>query len=330
MKNFYNTVNIEDGAVNFKILAIDGGGTRGILPAAYLNYLQEQLGDTAQIGEHFDLIVGTSTGGIIALAVALRIPIAKILKLYKTGSKEIFQFSYRSLSRGLITPKYGNGRLISELQTLFQEKTIGECKSMVCIPTTDVINGRTVVFKTNHCEEFIHDYKMYAWQAAAATCAAPGFFPVFNDKNLSSYVDGGLWANNPALVGIAEAIKLGYSHSNIKMLSIGTGSRPLFKNKNILRYFGLIAWRTSLVELTFQAQSQSANNIAKYLCGDNYCRIDFHLSSNKFKLDNTSCLDDLEAIAVQRGKETFGKIKTNCFGSVANTSQLSTFRGVTS
>ncbi len=302
----------------FKILSIDGGGTRGIFVAKYMDYIQKQIGSQNPVQDYFGLIVGTSTGAIIALALALGISTSRIVDLYKNGSRSIFARSPRSLFRGIILSKYSNTRLTVALKDLFGERKLGDVKCGVCIPSIDIVNGKTIVFKSNHSAKYIEDYKMPVWQVAAASCAAPSFFPPFYDHGTSAYVDGGLWASNPSLVGIGEARSLGIPLENLKILSVGTGNPLLYKNRSRIRKFGLLGWGSSLIELTFGVQSQGVSNIAKYVCGDRFMRIEPNvLPARGFKLDDTNKLDDLQAMAIQKGKESFVAVKRIFFESKA-------------
>ncbi len=304
----------------FKILAIDGGGIRGVYPAAYLNYAQGQIG-SVPIHKFFDLIVGTSTGGIIALALSLGISTSKILEMYEKKGKEIFGWSPKKLTLGLIFPKYSNKRLIRELKSILGNETkLAEAKTMLCIPSVDTINGKAVVFKTRHHQEYINDYKIPMWKIAAATSAAPAYLPSFSDPKLSSYVDGGLWANNPSLIGVAEALKLDRKLSDIFVLSIGTGDKILYKSRFTSRTWGLIGWGAQLVEWIFKAQSQGAINATRYLLGNNYQRIDSQLpvkngflSSSRFGLDSVRDIMDIKALAEYRAKETFYDVSKTFF-----------------
>lgn len=262
----------------FKILSIDGGGIRGVLPASYLAYIEEKLKDKDKIHEYFDMIVGTSTGAIIALALSLGISAKDILKLYEEKGSSIFPFRPRKFNFGFIIPKYSNKKLKKELKNLFKEETIiNDCKTRVCIPTINITRGKTVVRKTRHSKDLEHDYLLPVWQVASESSAAPGFFPAFEDDNKCQYIDGGLWANNPTLIGIAEALKLGYSLEQIKVLSLGTGKNLIHKDGWKYKFLGLIGYGTSLVEITFQTQSQGVYNTANYLLNDRFERIDVDL-----------------------------------------------------
>jgi patatin-like phospholipase/acyl hydrolase len=297
----------------FKILSIDGGGIRGIFPAAYLNYLVQKLGDPRQIRSHFDLLAGTSTGGIIVLALALDLPLAKILDLYRNASHKIFRKSLSSIFCGIIAPKYDSEDLIGELKQAFGEMKLKDSKSFLCIPSVDVLTGKPRVFKTPHSKEFVNDLNLFAWQVAAATSAAPGYFTPYHDETIGMHVDGGLWGNNPSLIGIAEAIRLGYKPHEIKILSIGTGSKPIYRNRLLLKHFGLAGWGLKLIDLTFQTQSQAASNISNYLCGPNYKRIDVVLPHSKYALDNVKNANELEHLATQKAMETYVEIQNQFF-----------------
>lgn len=293
----------------FKILSIDGGGIRGVFPAVYLNYIQGKI--HGSIFEYFDMIVGTSTGAIIALALALNIHTDTILKLYKEKGKKIFPKRLRRLTNGIIFPKYSNKPLIKELKNLYTEKTLGECKTRVCVPTIDIVNGKTIVRKTRHHKSFVHDSKLHVWRIAAESSAAPGYFPAFEDENGCQFIDGGLWANNPSLIGVAEALKIGHDINSIKILSIGTGNKIIHKDGWKTKSLGLIGYGTSIVDITFQAQSQGVNNIARYLLKNNFLRIEHILpDKDKFGLDNINGISSLENFALQRAKETFEEVNS--------------------
>ncbi|MBI5402515.1 MAG: patatin-like phospholipase family protein [Ignavibacteriae bacterium] len=305
----------------FKILSIDGGGIRGVLPASYLAYIEEKLKDNDKIYEYFDMIVGTSTGAIIALALSLGISAKDILKLYEEKGSSIFPIRPRKLNFGLIVPKYSNLKLKEELKELLGEKTIiNDCKTRVCIPTINITCGKIVVRKTRHHKDFEHDYLLPVWQVAAESSAAPGFFPAFEDGDKCQYIDGGLWANNPSLIGIAEALKLGYSLEQIKILSLGTGSNLIHKDGWKYKCLGLIGYGTSLVDITFQAQSQGVLNIAKYLLKDRFDRMDITLPKtssyiffSKFGIDKTGSVNSLKNFGKNEAKNSIISVKTKYF-----------------
>lgn len=298
----------------FKILSIDGGGIRGVYPAAILDYVQKRQEDP--LYQYFDMIVGTSTGAIIALALALGKSTGEILELCKTKSSSIFRKRLGWLNQGIIIPKYSNRHLVKNLKDFFANQQLSDCKVRVCIPTIDILNGKAVVRKTRHHERLQNDFILPVWQVAAESSSAPIYFPAFEDDNSCQYIDGGLWANNPTMVGVAEAIKLGYSLDNIKVLSIGTGFKPIFKDGWKTKYLGFIGYRTSLVDITFQTQSQGVHNTASYvLKQENYIRVDKILPPaknwifEKFGLDKTGSIQTLVGFAENDAKENITSIQ---------------------
>lgn len=303
----------------FKILSIDGGGIRGVLPSAYLSYIEEKI--EGNIYEYFDMIVGTSTGAIIALALSLGIEAKDILNMYVEKGRSIFPIRPRKYNLGFIVPRYSNKKLKKELKMLYgEDKIINDCKTRVCVPTINLTTGQTVVRKSRHSVGLQHDYLLPAWQVAAESSAAPGFFPSFVDNNKCHYIDGGLWANNPALVGIAEALKLGYKLEQIKVLSLGTGNNLIHKDGWKHKFLGLIGYGTSLVEITFQVQSQGVNNTAKYLLNDRFERIDKNLPHakrffffSKFGIDKVGSTTSLKNFGFEEAKNSILTIKTKFF-----------------
>lgn len=291
----------------FRILALDGGGMRGILPASYLTYIESKVDNP--LYRYFDMIVGASTGGIIACALACNIPAQTVLSFYLDRGKVIFR-----KPRWIIwNSKYRIEDLEVEVKKIFGEKTkIGDALCRLCIPTIDIINGKNVVYKTRHHLDYIHDYNLPIWQAVVATAAAPIYFAPFSPTGTGRYVDGGLWGNNPSLIGISEAIKLGYTLDQIEILSIGTGSKIFYKNR--MSRSGLLGWKTSLIDLVFQSISQASNNTSTYLCGSRYRRIDFLIpDALDAELDNIKNVTEIQEIAIYRAKETFSSIRDAFF-----------------
>ncbi|MED2710188.1 hypothetical protein COL24_21685 [Bacillus toyonensis] len=297
----------------FKILAIDGGGMKGVFPAKYLSDIEEQVGKP--IHQYFDLIAGTSTGGIIALGLANDISAKSILELYLKRGKDIFG-NRRTILRYSKDSHYGNDGLIQVLQETFGDKLLKEVNTMVCIPSIEHQKASPKVYKTPHHPHFIKDGNIEIWKIALATSAAPTYLPAAVIDDNECKIDGGLWANNPVLVAIAEAVKLGYSLEQIKVLSIGTGT-SLYEvdNKHAIRG-GMLSWGANLVDFTMQAQSKGAFYTACYLIGNRLSRIDFETGVN-YKLDNTDSnfLARLQHEANQQFLDSFekGNIRTQFF-----------------
>lgn len=249
------------------------------------------------------------------------------MDLYFNKGSEIFKkFTFRYMNLGILFSKYSNAKLKKVLLDFYGEEIFDNCKTRVCIPAIDITNGKPMVFKTKHHRDYINDYLLKVWEIGCATSAAPIFFPSFKNIKKNYYIDGGLYANNPVLVGIAEAIKLGYGLNEIYVLSLGTCSRIFHLEKLTNLMGGLIPWNTSLIEISFQAQSKSACSIASYLIGEkNFFRIDQFLPDNrflwffpKFGLDILRSKDTLRNFAEYKAKETFITLKDVFFESKVN------------
>ena len=190
----------------FQVLAIDGGGIRGIFAAALLAGLEEDL--ERPLLDSFDLVVGTSTGGIIALGLGAGISPQGILNFYVAEKGRIFpdQLRLRWL-RHLFLAKYSPTPLEAALRERFGEKLLGESAVPLVIPSYDLGENAVHPFKTPHHDRLRRDYKIPMWAVGMATAAAPTYLPTFRlPGDHARLIDGGVWANNPALVGVTEAV----------------------------------------------------------------------------------------------------------------------------
>jgi len=290
-----------------KILSLDGGGIRGIISAAFLATFEETT-DLA-LCSYFDLIAGTSTGGIIALGVGLGKPLEDIVNLYKKLGEVVFKPRMLRGPFNLFGSKYVNSSLIKELKSFYgDDTTLSALKCPVCVTTADIVTGDIMVISSTDSR----DQKRLLWETAVATAAAPTYFPVFN----GSFVDGGIWANNPALVGLAE-ISLKEKIVNTRVLAVSTGSR-LFQKPKVNSKCGLAWWGESLVEFTFQTQSKGVDWIMKRLCNkkNQYVRISFDLSKQNSSLDAVKSIPTLEHLGKAKGHELREKIKNAFFQDV--------------
>lgn len=223
----------------FKILSIDGGGIKGLYSASVLARIEEKTGK--RIGDHFDMICGTSTGGLIALAISVGIPAQAIADLYYHKGSEIFPVSelkyiryiqrkWQFLKQLLLRGKFSAAPLTKILEDLFGNTTMGEANNLLCIPSYNLISGMPRMFKYPHPEgNFFMDKDIKMVDVALATSAAPTYLPIHEHRNIL-YADGGLWANNPALCGLLEALKFfvgpGKMFDTFKILSISGVTQP--------------------------------------------------------------------------------------------------------
>lgn len=250
------------------------------------------------IHNYFDLIVGTSTGGIIALALAAGITAEDILSLYTSNAGKIFKRDLRTkLSLwGLIRHKYDVSHLEQMLKTTFGSTKLKDAKTMLCIPAVEHHKAAPKVYKTPHHQTLHIDGEIFMWEVARATSAAPTIFPAYTTET-EAKLDGGLWANNPVMVGIAEALFNGCSLENIKVLSLGTGVNPYTLSQKQARKNCIAAYKTKLVDLVFNVQTESALNIARCFLGDNLSRIDFH--NNTFIQLDSSTDEDIQVMLAE-------------------------------
>ena len=227
-------------AARFQILALSGGGFRGLFTARLLADLEQAIG--ASIATRFDLIAGTSIGGILALAVALEIPAARMVALFERHGEAIFRkrFSLAGLWRAPYSQKPLQNLL--EDPELFGDRTLDACRHPVIVPAINYSNGQPVMFKTPHHPDFSRDFRYRLVDVALATSAAPGYFPRHCfDHN--QYVDGGLYANAPGLFAVHEAERfLGQSREHLHVVAMGTMSSKFTVDPRRNRSGGTFDW----------------------------------------------------------------------------------------
>lgn len=278
------------------ILSIDGGGIRGYFSSYLLNRIEQKLG--VKYTEYFDLIAGTSTGSILAAALATNYPISEVTKLYVEKGKQIFKPQKLTFS-GIYKSRYPKDYLIDELEMAFGDKTLSNTNTKLLIPATDIITSQVHVFKSNYLAEYVRDADVLIREAVLASCSAPTYFdPTVVEPFLLA--DGGLWANDPALVAYVEATgKLNIPAEEIRILSIGTGvSEHYYSHENASSNWGAISgWGGSqIIDLILNLQSKTASNMLKLMPKRDYLRLNFK-RDYKLKLDDVSILPDLKNIA---------------------------------
>ncbi len=326
----------------FRILSLDGGGVRGVATAAFLCAIEKNLGHS--VSDCFDLITGTSTGGIIAAGLAMGKSAEEMEQFYKDWGERIFtrsgavrsgrmlRLGYRVL-RGLVSepslseidfewilrPKYDMRELSAALQTVFGDRILNEAKRRVIIPAVDLIKGQTVVFRTPHLPNMVRDRHLPVHAITLATAAAPTYFQPTAISEGSLYADGGLWANNPSLVAYAEAMRIRrectrdvdprFETDEIKILSIGTGLLPYYVNPGD-QPAGIAYWAPRLFEVIGASQSQAVDfQVGFLLPPGQYCRINFGLPDKSFTMDAAENLSALAHRGRERATEAFATIK---------------------
>ena len=270
----------------FKILSIDGGGIRGIYSAYILKRVEEEF--KIKLHDYFDLIAGTSTGSIIAAAIACNISIDDIVKLYQEKGAEIFlKKQWWKLPKWFCS-KFQSNALNNILNEKFGEIKLNDISKPLILPASNITTGKVYVSKSFYNKEFVRDKHLKLKDAILASCSAPTYFdPHFVEPYL--LVDGGLWANNPSLVAVIDAKKrLNQRLEDIKILSIGTGLyKPEFDFRTKNMGF-LTGWkREKLIDFILSLQSQATDNYLNLLLKKNQkFRLNFE-TSEELPLDNS-------------------------------------------
>lgn len=307
-------------ARNYRILALDGGGVKGAYTASVLSTLETLTGKS--ISQHFDLITGTSTGGIIAVAIGLGIPLPRVVELYVSKGPEIFPSPKRwwmgslgSLIRHCLQPKHSHEVLRKALADVIGDRRFGESQNRLVIPAFNAVSGDIQLFKTAHTAAYRMDCNRPAIDVALATAAAPTYFQAFTDADGRSFVDGGIWANCPAMVGITEAIGvLGWPLDCIDVLSIGTTDEP-FEISRERRKGGIIRWNRGLITLLMSAQVRGTLGFASALTKKRILRIDEFTRPGRFCMDDSREVHELKALGENSARKAIEDVEKRFFNS---------------
>ncbi len=288
-----------------RILAIDGGGIRGIIPALILQRIEERL--NKPISELFHMIAGTSTGGI--LACALTAPVnngmprsaSEIVDLYRVRGKEIFKSSFwhgfGSIG-GLVDEKYKSENIEKILKYYFEDTKLSNLKQDLLVTSYNIHSRRPYFFKNWKArgellrqEENAQDRDFLVKHIARATSAAPTYFEPAYVPNINGQevplIDGGVFANNPAMCALSSARILYPNRTRFLIVSLGTGETqreiPYEKAKD----WGLIEWARPLLYILFDGVS----DVVDYHLQQEFSKRDYF----RFQIDISSDIDDENA-----------------------------------
>lgn len=264
---------------SIKILSVDGGGIRGILPAVILSDLQKRLGT----GLHnvFDLISGTSTGGIIALGIGTRCnnnqPYSpdELVDLYVQNGPAIFKKGLFPLLRNALGPKYSPAALEATLARFFGAAEFKTALTPLLISSYD-LQGQIPFFFKSHKIAADPDYNWPVASIARATSAAPTFFPPLHlARGQGDYalVDGGVFVNNPAMAAYAEARALYSDRAEFVVVSVGTGDRQDRIAYSTAKGWGLLGWAKQIVPVFMDSVSEAVDYELENLPGCTYHRL---------------------------------------------------------
>lgn len=266
-----------------RILALAGGGFLGLYTATVLAELEKRVGEP--LGRRFDLIAGTSVGGLAALALAYEMPMKRLVALFQNRGAEIFSPRARpsgpvtrllDLTRSVLGPKYSGKALREALVRDLGRRTLGQALHSVVIPAVDITRSHTKVFKTPHAEGSAGDEGVAAVDVGMATCAAPAYFPAVRVGD-SLYADGGLFAVAPDQVALHEAEHfMGVDLGEIEMLSIGTATSNYQPTGEVEEDAGAVGWLSDsrLLLTLISVQQQHVQAMMEDRLGARYLHLD--------------------------------------------------------
>jgi uncharacterized protein len=302
-----------------KLLCIDGGGIRGIFAIAILKALEEDVGQP--VGDLFDVVAGTSTGSIIAASVSLNKNMKEVYESYKHFGGKIFT---RQAKVGLFKSVYSDRALRHLLKQAFGEVKLQDITKPLLIPAVDITHGKPFIHRSNYGHPDCDDLSINVWDAVLSSCSAPVYFPPnkIGDQYLS--IDGGLWANNPSLVCLTEAIHFFQKSMNeINILSIGTGLQNIDFSNNNDKYWGISQWlpfhlpsmkvTPKLLDLALHLSSESVSYHCQLLLNKQYLRINEDLGE-EVPFDEVKYMDILSEL----GRSVFYKQKDEILSFIEN------------
>lgn len=282
------------------IIAISGGGIRGIIPAMVLEELEKRSG--RRIADCADLIAGTSTGGIIACLLAApnadgaaKYTASAVVRLYKKFGKTVFK---RSLPRmaatlgGLVGTKYSTKPLEALLHEYFGDTELSRAKAGLLIPSYQITGSPSpYFFKKRYATapQCLCDNPRL-WECARATSAANGYFKPYRIGSENTFLDGGVFANNPAMCALAEAKKIYGSAEPFTVISLGTGEDLIGYSYRSIKNWGMLQWALPFFKQTSISADATVDYMLRTLCtrDDNYFRLQASLDKGSLKMDDVS------------------------------------------
>ncbi len=297
------------------ILSIDGGGIRGIIPAVILNYiekgLQSRSGDkNATLADYFDLMAGTSTGGILTCYYLLppipgqechsRYFAREAIDVYAEQGKEIFNRRFPRF--GIATEKYPATGLERVLHDKMGDTTLAQSRKNCLITAYDVTERKAVLFTSPEARKYEHrNYLMR--EIARATSAAPTYFELASVQSMggaASYlIDGAMYAGNPTMCALVEANKSVFDTcsnpliNDLYIISVGTGKEKKKYDYKKAKDWGAVGWARPVIDILLSASAEVVDYQMKQLfkvagCNDCYIRLDPEMGKAKPEMDDVS------------------------------------------
>ena len=309
-----------------RILSIDGGGIRGIIPGQILVSLEKKLQEidgnpNGKIADYFDLISGTSTGGILACLYlcpesdtsnAARFSAEEAVELYMERGDEIFDVSIWQKIKsgaGILDEKYSANELEDALEDYLKDLKLNQLTKPCLITSYDIRRRHAHFFTQHDAHKASHNY--FVKDVARATSAAPTYFETARVKSMTNItyplIDGGVFVNNPALCAYSEARNIDFDDSRKKpiakdmvILSLGTGNidTPYYYNK--AKDWGMVQWIKPLIDIMMSGVSETVNYQLMQIFDavekpKQYLRIDPDLGNASREMDDAS-LENLKAL----------------------------------
>ena len=269
-----------------RVLSIDGGGIRGLIPALVLAEIERR--SQKRVWELFDLIAGTSTGGILACALCAPdpLPAEQLVGLYEEEGPHIFERStwQRIHSvEGLLDEKYDATALDRALERFLSNKRLAETKPDLLVPAYNLGEPGPYFFKSRKAREKGEDFSLSV--VARATSAAPTYFEAFQVDG-HPLIDGGVFANNPAMCAYAEVIRF-QPAAEVVLLSLGTGQRTRKYSFDEIDHWGVVQWARPILDVVFDGVSDAVHyQLQQALEERNYWRLQVELTDANDDLDD--------------------------------------------
>jgi uncharacterized protein len=304
----------------FRILSIDGGGIKGVFPASFLAEIENALG-LQSVAAYFDLIAGTSIGGILAVGLGLGLSATELASLLVRLGPHIFPSGNTPTLRLLLGwQRYKPDGLRDALTEIFGTRTLGDSRVRLLIPAFDASKPDIHIYKTAHSKRLMMDHRVRAVEVAMATAAAPTYFPAYDSDHHMTFVDGGVWANNPVALAVVEAITLlQWVPHELDVLSLGCTREILdFKQKG----HGGLFWLKRGIFAAMHGQSRSATGMAQHLTGrdagfENVTRIDPIVAPKYFSLDGVAKMKELQGLGYSEARHALPTVRERFFSNIA-------------
>lgn len=288
-----------------KILSIDGGGIRGLIPALVLARIEQIT--QKPIADLFDVIAGTSTGGILALGLTCagedgrpRYSAADLVEMYVTEGRTIFPHEFCAPLRQLLGPKYPAKGREKVLAAKLSDARLKDALKDVIVTSYDIERREPIFFRSSLARESA-DHDFPARDVALATSAAPTYFPpvrlpALEPEAAYALVDGGVFANNPGMCAFVDDTTVKGVSERVLMVSLGTGVLTRRLPYKDAKGWGLIEWAPKILDVVFDGVSDTVDYQLKTILADRYYRLQVKLDEASDNMDDASArnIADLE------------------------------------